>query len=69
MNKKAKRRKIIADKWVFYGNKWSPYENGSGSELGVTEYAGGHSWFKSELRRNLSNMVDVFRLPLGKTSK
>ena len=65
VNKNSKKRKILADKWVLYGLKWSPYENSPQNSMGVTNYAGTSVPIENDFKKSIKHAVSVFRLPLA----
>ena len=65
VNKISKKRKILADKWVTYGLKWSPYENSSKKSMGVTNYAGTSVPVEKDFKKSIHHAMNVFRLPLA----
>ena len=48
---------------IHLGQKWSPYENKSGGKSGVTNYAGGRDRETLQLKRALTNILEVFKVP------
>ena len=65
VNKNSKKRKILADKWVLYGLKWSPYENSPKNSMGVTNYAGTSVPVENEFKKSINHALNVFRIPLA----
>ena len=68
MNPNSKKRKVIADKWIFFGLKWSPYENSSNNAMGITNYVGTSVPVENGFKKSIAQAVDVFRLYLRQKS-
>ena len=55
----------MADKWVLFGLKWSPYENSPEKSMGITNYAGTSIPIENGFKKSISHVLNVFRLPLA----
>ena len=58
--KLKRRRKIKADKWIFWGRKWSAFENSCKNPKGVTNYA----CKKGDWSRNVKGLRETFKISI-----